>query len=205
MTTTTPLIRLSSLLALLLAAVLAVPISAGATASDALLRPGAAAEPPTLISHLRSELQQSDPARRDHALVDVISLANCPASCTVALQSTDRKKVTIANETEKGAVMDLSTLTPALIDVYRDGPADGHRLLALSALLKIGNEQAIDRLVDESALQSESVAHSTHRGLAAFYLAKYPELEAKTMQRGRLSLEDVQRARALHLKRQAEK
>jgi len=44
-------------------------------------------EHPTLIKHLRTELRSKDDVRQERALIDVIGLARCEASCTVSLQS----------------------------------------------------------------------------------------------------------------------
>lgn len=157
--------------------------------------------PPTLITHLRSELQAKDPMRRQLALLDVNTLAHCTGSCTVSLRSIQDKKIRIENETGMGSVVDLEALVPDLLESYRRGPADGHRLLALSALLHVGNEKGLERLIDEGAFQSDHVRQATQRGLAAFYLEKYPELTERTLRTKRLSLDDVTRAKALRMKK----
>lgn len=97
--------------------------------------------PPTLGTHLRSELQAKDSMRRQMALLDINTLAYCTASCNISLRSVQNQQIRIENETGSGAFVDLDVLVPDLVKSYRQGPADGHRLLALSALLQIGNEK----------------------------------------------------------------
>jgi hypothetical protein len=160
----------------------------------------AAQDAPSLLQNLRNDLQSNDPVQREHALMDVISLATCGDACTIIFRSIDEKKLTIANETGTGHVVELNALIPDLIDVYRSGPADGHRLIALSALLNIGNEAALERLIDEGARQSKETNRMTQRSLAAFYLEKYPELLDQTMKTKRLSMDDVHRAKALRVR-----
>jgi hypothetical protein len=161
-------------------------------------------EPPTLIKHLRKELKSKDAMRRQMALLDINTLAYCRVSCTVNLQSIQGRQLRIENETGAGAVVDLDALIPDLMTSYRQGPADGHRLLALSALLNIGNEKALERLIEEEAPQSEGVQRATQRGLASFYLEKYPELTERAFRTRRLTLDQVARAKALRMKRAKE-
>lgn len=157
--------------------------------------------PPSLIERLRSELRSEDSTQRQRALVDVIALAGCAETCTVSLQSIEEKKLSITNETGTGAVVELNNLVPDLLEVYRSGPADGHRLLALSALINIGNPQALEKLVEEGRSQSEKTKRATHRSLAAFYLEKYPELMERTFKTKNLSIEDVRRAETLRIRK----
>jgi hypothetical protein len=156
--------------------------------------------PPSLIQHLRQDLQSESAEKRNDALVDIVSLANCADACTVSLRSIDKKKITIEDETGTGGVVELNALVPDLLETYRSGPADGHRLLALSALVTIGNEAALEQLIDEGDGQSEAVNRTTQRSLAAFYLAKYPELLNRTLKTRRLSLDDVRRAKTLRVR-----
>lgn len=158
------------------------------------------ATPPTLIKHLRTELNSKDQARQERALVDVITLANCPASCTVALQSRTARPLRIENETGAGSVVDLDALVPDLLRAYRRGPADGHKLLALAALINIGNDTGLEQLIAEKDAQNATVQKNTDMSLAAFYFAKYPELMEKSIRRQTLSLDDVQRAEVLRLR-----
>jgi hypothetical protein len=97
--------------------------------------------------------------------------------------------------------MDLSALTPELLDSYRRGPEDGQRLLALSALIGIGDEDALSTLVEEGSRQSNNVNRETQRSLAAFYLEKYPELANKAKWNGEISLVDVERAKRMRIKK----
>ena len=157
--------------------------------------------PPTLVKHLRKELRSKNAMRRQMALLDVNVLAHCRGSCTVNLQSVQGKQIRIENEAGAGTVVDLDGLIPTLLENYRQGPADGHRLLALSALLNIGNEKALERLLDEEARQSNQVKRATQRGLAAFYLEKYPELMERVQRTRRLTLDEVAEAKALRMRR----
>lgn len=157
--------------------------------------------PPTLVKHLRSELQSKDSMRRQLALLDVNALVHCRATCTISLRSIQDKRIRIENETGMGSVVDLDALIPDLLESYRSGPADGHRLLALSALLHVGNEKALERLIDEGASQSAKLERATHHGLASFYLEKYPELTERALRTSRLSMDDVTRAKALRVKK----
>lgn len=157
--------------------------------------------PPTLIKHLRNELKAKDSMRRDLALLDINALAHCRDNCTVSLQSVQGKKIRIETEAGMGSVVDLEGLVPDLIESYRRGPADGHRLLALSALLHIGDEKALERLINEVEFQSKEVKRATQRGLALFYLEKYPELTERTMRIKRLTLDDVAQAKAYRMRK----
>jgi len=156
---------------------------------------------PTLVKHLRNELKAKDAERRHMALMDINTLAHCGESCTVNLQTVQGKQIRIESETGAGSVVDLDGLIPDLLESYRRGPADGHRLLALSALLHIGNEKALERLIEEETPQSEGVKRATQRGLASFYLTKYPELMERAMRTRQLSLDDVARAKAYRMRK----
>ena len=157
-------------------------------------------DPPTLIKHLRTELSSKDPMRRDKALVDIITLGRCTASCSVFLVSISGKKVSFGNETGTGRAIDLEVLTPDLIRVYQKGPADGHRLMALSALINIGSQAALKKLAREIASQSAGVQRHTHRTMVAYYLEKYPELREETVRTRVLKIEDVDRAERVRLR-----
>lgn len=157
--------------------------------------------PPTLVKHLRSELQAKDPMQRQMALIDITTLAHCTASCNVSLRSVQDKQVRIDNETGIGTMVELDALVPDLLKSYRQGPADGHRLLAMAALLQIGNERGLEQLIDEGASQSPDVEKATQRGLAAFYMEKYPELMDRSMRTNRLSLDDIEEVKAFRLKK----
>lgn len=156
---------------------------------------------PTLVKHLRSELKAKDAERRHMALVDINTLAHCGESCTVNLQTVQGKRVQFESDAGKGSVVDLDGLVPDLLESYRRGPADGHRLLALSALLHIGNERALERLIEEETPQSKGVKRATQRGLASFYLTKYPELMKRAVRTRQLSLDDVAEAKAYRMRK----
>ena len=159
-------------------------------------------ERPTLIKHLRTELGSKDDVRQERALIDVIALSHCEASCLVSLQSATNRKVRIANESGVGNVVDLDALAPDLLWAYRNGSADGYKLLALAALINVGNQAALERLIDEKESQrSRRVRKATDRSLAAFYFAKYPELIERSTRRRGLTLDDVQQAEVLRLRR----
>lgn len=51
-----------------------------------------AGDPPSLVKHLRAELQSNDATRVQNALVDVVSLASCTSTCTVSLRSAEKKE-----------------------------------------------------------------------------------------------------------------
>ena len=178
---------------LLSAGLLAVagPLATGQEAGDT---------EPSLVQHIRNDLKSDNPMKRARALVDVIALANCPSTCTVSLRSVEERKLTIANETGTGHVVELNALVPDLLAAYRSGPADGHRLLALSALINIGNEKALEQLIDEGTRQSDKTNRATQRSLAAFYLDKYPELAERTIRTHRLSIDDIRRAKAVRVR-----
>jgi hypothetical protein len=177
-------------------------LGAGALASDlprAERLGESLGDPPTLIKHLRTELHSKDPVRRDLALVDIAGLGRCTASCSVTLLSVPGKNVSIANDTELGTVVDLEVLVPDLIRVYQRDPVDGHRLLALAALIYIGNQAALEKLIAEIPSQSPDVQQRTTRTLVGYYLEKYPELREETERTRVLEIEDVERAERLRL------
>jgi hypothetical protein len=193
--TTTPTSPLRSLLlvvSLLLAGGLFLSVPSVAQSSmDA---------PPTLIEHLRSDIEGNDAVQRESALMDVIALATCPETCTVDFRSINEKKLTIANETGTSHVLDLNVLVPDLVKAYRSGPDDGHRLLALTALINIGNEKGLEQLIDQGARQSERTNRITQRSLLWYYMDKYPELYEQTMNTKQLSMDDVRRAEVVRVK-----
>ena len=151
--------------------------------------------PPSLVEHLRTELEHNSSIRRHLALIDVTGLANCPNVCQMNLSSAKNQELKTTKR------LDLSALTPVLLQNYRRGPEDGQRLLALSALIGIGDEEAISTLVDEGARQSDNVNRETQRSLAAFYLGKYPELANKAKWNGEISLVDVEKAKRVRIKK----
>lgn len=119
-----------------------------------------------------------------------------PGEFGVALQSDGGNTIRIETESTVGRPIDLASLTPDVLSLYRDGPTPGHRLLALSALLNIGDEQALERVVDLKDDQPTRVETATNRTLAAYYLNRYPKLSEPTFRTERLSIEDVRRAQA---------
>jgi len=182
----------AALLLVLAGSLLGVPLAA------ASILGGAAQDPPTLIKHLRTEMSSKDAMRQESALMDVISLAKCTSACIVDLHSIQNKQIRIENDTDAGSIVNLEALAPDLLELYRRGLTDGHRLLALSALINVGNEMAIETLVQESSTmdrQSQRVKGLTQRSLVAFYLQRYPELTERAQRTNTFSLDDVQRVR----------
>lgn len=180
--------------------VLAGSVFALPLAANAFIMTPTPTDPPTLIKHLRNELGSNDDVRQQHALVDVISLAGCADTCTIALQSAENRNVRLQNESGTGSLVDLDALVPDLLEVYRNGPADGSRLLALSALIKIGDAKALESLLQEGLAQSADVKRRTERSLASFYLNKYPELLEGAMAKKTFSVEDVRRAESMRVR-----
>jgi len=172
----------------------------GATLVAAAPMGEATQDPPTLIKHLRTEMNSKNAMRQESALMDVISLANCTSTCIVDLHSIQNKQIRIENDTDAGSIVDLEALAPDLLNLYRRGPTDGHRLLALSALITIGNETAIEALVQDGSStrhrQSQRVASRTQKSLTSFYLARYPELTERALRTNIFSLDDVQKVKA---------
>lgn len=153
------------------------------------------AQAPTLTEHLKSELRSNNAIRRHLALIDVVGFANCPDRCAMVLGSMQNQRL------EMDKRVDLTDLTPELLENYRRGPEDRQRLLALSALIGIGDEDALATLVDEGAKQSANVNRETQRNLAAFYLNKYPELARRAKWTGEISLVDVEKAKRVRVKK----
>jgi hypothetical protein len=133
--------------------------------------------------------------------MDVIMLSWCEASCTVDFFSIPDKTLRFESESGVGRIMNLDALVPDLMKAYRTSPVgghDGHRLLALSALINIGNAASLEQLVadssDPSSRQSDWVKKNTQRSLVGFYLAKYPELAERVTRNKTFSIKDVRRA-----------
>jgi hypothetical protein len=182
-------------------------LTAGLLAAPLVATPlsdGFSPDPPSIIKHLRTEIGSKDAMRQQYALIDVIVLSKCEASCTVNFLSIPDKMLRVENESGAGTAIDLEALVPDLMRAYRTGPADGHRLLALSALINIGNERAFEQLAaessDRSSQQSNRVNKATQRSLAAYYLEKYPELTKKMGRSQTFSIEDVRRAEGLRVR-----
>lgn len=154
-----------------------------------------AVTPPTLIDHLRNEIRSKDLTRRANGLIDLIALTKCPASCGVQFRSIPGRTLSVNNDAGVGTAIDLTALVPDLLRVYRAGPRDGHRLLALTALLNIGDEPGIESLVERPPRVSVQVATVTKKRIAAFYLERYPELLDRAVRTGTFSTEDVRMAR----------
>jgi hypothetical protein len=179
----------------------------GASLAAAPVLDAPAQDPPTLIEHLRAEINSRDALRQEYALMDVIMLSQCEASCTVDFFSIPDKMLRVDNESGVGKIMDLDALIPDLMKAYRTSPVgghDGHRLLALSALINIGNAASLEQLVadsrDPSSRQSDWVNKNTQKSLVGFYLAKYPELTERVTRYNTFSIQDVRRAEGVRVK-----
>jgi hypothetical protein len=136
------------------------------------------------------------------ALVDVIALANCESSCVLKLRSIQKRNLRVDSETEMGAGGNVRDLAPDVRRLYRLEPIEARKLLALSALIHIGEEQALESLIEMPADRiSMRVQQQTNRSIATFFLERYPELRHRAERTGHLSLVEVRRARAAHLKR----
>jgi hypothetical protein len=136
--------------------------------------------------------------------MDVNAIANCPGECTIALHTLENQEFTFSRHTETGSgeLVDLAALAPRLVTCYRRGPEETSRLLALSALIGIGDEEALNALLDNPA-QSPKVSRITQQTLATFYLEKYPEL-AKTVRRtGEINFDDIDRVKKVRVKKAA--
>ena len=157
------------------------------------------------MKHLRAGLNAKDVMRRQTALQDVIRLSTCQASCTVAFHSMPNRVLHIENEAGVGTAVDLHTLVPDLMNIYHNSQVEeGEQIMALSALLNIGNRMALDQLVEDSAVrsyrQSPRVRKITQHSLVSYYLALYPELERKAIDKKTFSIEDVNRAEARQIR-----
>jgi hypothetical protein len=106
------------------------------------------------------------------------------------------RTIRIDNDTGVGSVVDLTALAPDLTRIYRIGPTDEFRILALSALLNMGHEKGLETLISNIDLVSPRVQKITHGGVSTFFLAKYPALTEQISRSGTLSLDAIQVARA---------
>ncbi|MFP4229475.1 MAG: hypothetical protein ACLFTE_11705 [Salinivenus sp.] len=190
----TPHRVLAGAIVLLLAA---GPVSSArpATAAPLVGAPTVTTPSLSLIDYLRTELRAKDDARRQNALTDIMALASCSASCTVSFRSFPGHTVRIENETGMGSVVDLTALLRDVERVYRRDRSDEVRLQALDALIGIGNEPTLERLINSPASSSSHVAKHTQRKLVGFYLDRYPELNDRAFQRGTFSLDDIETVR----------
>ena len=150
----------------------------------------------TLVDYLRGEIRSDDPARREHALMDVVTLVNCRDYCVLELMSFPGKTLRIHNDADFGSVIDVSALAPDLVWAYQVGPTDGLRLLALAGLLYIGDEARLEHLLTASMLVSSPyVRRTTHRYITDFFVARYPMLEKQVRRTRVLSRAHIRAAR----------
>ena len=188
--------------------VVAVPVVAAPSASE--LSTSEAADPPTLVKHLRASLHARDATHRQNALVDVVVLSACQASCIVQLRSISNRMLRIDNESGVGTAVDLDALATDLMAVYRNNRFDdGEHLLALAALINIDNRNALVQLIHDSTVrpyqQSQRVRRVTQLSLAAHYRGLYPELMTTANRNNSFSIADVDRAEARRAKKSARK
>ena len=187
---------------------LIAPVSAAPSTSElsALeLSASEAADPPTLVNHLRASLHSRDAVHRQNALMDVVIMSACQASCTVQFRSIPNNVLHIENEAGVGTAVDLDALAPDLLAVYRNSRVnDGEHLLALAALINIDNRATLVQLIHDSTVrpyqQSQRIRRVTQLSLAAHYRGQYPELITTTNRNNSFSIEDVDRAEALRVK-----
>lgn len=172
-----------------------LPSPGTAVASPLRTVPDAPTNGLTLVDYLRSEIRSDDPERREHAMMDVVTLVNCESYCVIHLKSFPGKTLRIHNDSDFGSVIDVSALIPDLIWAYQTGPTDGLRLLALAGLLYLGDETSLKRILSASWAAPPSVRRSTHRHLADFFLLRYPVLEKQIRDTWVLSWADIRAAR----------
>jgi hypothetical protein len=172
----------------------------GAAAARSAPASAAALVPPTpgrtLVDYLRGEIRSDDPTRREHALMDVVTLVNCRDYCVLQLMSFPGKTLRIHNDADFGSVIDVSALAPDLVWAYQVGPTEGLRLLSLAGLLYIGDETSLEHLLTASMLvSSPHVRRTTHRYITDFFVARYPTLRKQVMNTGTLSRAAIHAAR----------
>ena len=172
-----------------------LPSPGTAVASPSRTVPDAPTNRLTLIDYLRGEIRSDDPERREHAMMDVVTLVNCESYCVVHLKSFPGKTLRIHNDSDFGSVIDVSGLIPDLIWAYQVGPTEGLRLLALAGLLYLGDETSLERVLSASWATSPSVRRTTHRHVAEFFLRRYPVLENRIRRTRVLSETDIRAAR----------
>lgn len=177
----------------LLLLLLFAPSNLWAAPGPSPLEPEIEGDPPTLVGHLRTELRANATTRQEVALTDVISLGGCFASCTVQLQSLGQQRIRlqIDNTTGVGPLLDLNALSPDLLRIYHTGRTDAVRLMALSAIMGLANEAAIESLITVPSSQSARVRELTHRVVADFFVNVYPELLREGQQIRSVSLDEV--------------
>lgn len=148
-----------------------------------------------LVEHLRTYIRSDDSVLREYALVDVTTLANCRGSCSIKLQTLAGRRLRIQNNTYIRTMVDLNGLVPDLLWAYGTGPSDGLRILALSGLLRIGNEASLELLISARRDVSPFVERVTQRGIATFFVERYPHLRPHREASATISLADIRRAR----------
>lgn len=165
-----------------------------------------AQQTPTLAQELETALQSTSWLRRHMALLDVSAIANCPGDCTVGLHTLEGRDFTLSTnpETSTGEILDLTALAPKLVTCYRLGPDQGSRLLALSALIGIGDEKALNSLLEDGPAQSSRVSRATQQSITAFYLERYPELARMARKNGgEITFDDIDRVKRVRVKKAA--
>ena len=150
----------------------------------------------SLHAHLRNELQSDQSWRQQAALQDIVLIAHqCAGPCSVRLKSRDGASLRVEHDLGLQSVLDLSTLAPDVLDVYRSSTDEAIQVMSLSAILRIGHEPTIEALVAIAGDQSSKIERMTHRGVWSYFTEKYPEIQ-KNSPRPLLTLDEVARARA---------
>lgn len=104
--------------------------------------------------------------------------------------------ITVAHREEH----DLSAAVPALLGLYTRERNRTERMMAVTALRIIGNEESIERLVllSEDERDRKVRAH-VRRNIADYYLTTYPELRSTLGNSKRLTYARIQRAKQRQL------
>ena len=159
-------------------------------------------DPPSIVEHLQKQLRLPSPAQQALALGDVVRLTTCTASCMVQLQSFGEQTVQISvkNMTGAGTLIDLSSLVPDLRRVYDSGANDQLRLMALSSMLLIGDEEELMALTKTLSKQSERIQEVTRRPIVSYFTTAYPSLQEEVDPNGGLSIERIRKAHAEQLR-----
>lgn len=132
--------------------------------------------------------------RREHALMDVNTIASCKPPCRVQLHSHHDKTIRVRADSISGGEPDVSALIPDLIWAYHTGPSDGISLLALAGLVYIGNEASLEFLLFEGRALSPRVRRTTRNMIVNFFDRRYSVLREKAMSVGVLSRTDIRLA-----------
>lgn len=96
---------------------------------------------------------------------------------------------------------DLSAAVPALLALYSSGRSGPERMMAVTALRVIGDEESIEQLVLLSEDERDrKIRDHTRRNIVDYYLTAYPELHSTLEKSKYLTYARIQRAKRQHLK-----